>query len=889
MRKNILAGLSSIIIRWPKTIVLVALIITAFLALYSAKHIRLDSDLDRLVSEKLDYHRQYINFLNDFGDQEYLYLVVETNGNLKEAKEFTEHFAKTLKKEDGIKNVVYKIGNSELENNFLMFLPEDDLRNLSSLVGGNDASLKSVAEAGNAEGIFRIVAGELVNPNPEDEQKLRPLFSFFEELVTNLNDNLQGETSSFDLSRLFFGSSRYDDEGFLVSSNGKYLFCMIMPQKNFQTMEVIEKPLKNTRHTLNETRKLFPRINAGLTGKPVLSADEMKTTNSDMTRATILAIIAVAIVFMFFLRSVSSPLLAIISLTMGISWTYGFAALVFGKLNLLTVVFAIILVGAAIEYGIHVVARVRQERSEGKSPEEAVLNSISAVAGANIISALTTAAAFLALTVTYFTAIAQLGLISAVGVLLCLVSANVVLPAMLLIRERKRGSAKIRPPIRLSFLLFFFKKWKWVSLIGALLFVVCIIEGKSVGFNHNLLDLQADGLESVIYEHKLINETDESSWFAVSFANSIEESNKLADKFGRLLSVKRVEDITTIVPVDQEEKRKIIKDDLSPKINSINFKNKTPSNPLALKRTVKGIRLLLESLAEEAFSAGNAEAVSEIEKLTNQMQNLENNLSTNSSQQLNDWEKALFTKLEQGVEILKQSLSPSDISLDNLPTIMTQRYIGKSGRYAVYIYPQEDIWNPENLDNFVTDLREIDSNVTGTPIEILESSRLLERTFRNAAIIAALVVFLIASFYFKSFAYGGWSILPLVLGIGWLLGFMKLFGLHFNLANFFAIPIILGVGIDSAIHIAHRMKEEQSLESITKATGTAASLSALTSMIGFGMLIIAHHKGIRSLGEIMALGAFLCVLAAVVVLPPLIARFQLQKKNISVGENEDEI
>ncbi len=871
MRKKLFELIGQLVTRWPWWVVGVAVAITLFSAILTLSSMRLDSDLDHLVSDELEYHKRYLNFIQDFGDQEYLYLVVETNGKLKEAKRFVDAFAEKLSGKPEIKSVTTKIDNPDLEKSFLLFIPKEELEQLGEMVGGSDASLATVARAGNAEGFFELIEKELENPNPEDEERLKPLFEFFDQILDGLQGTLEGGETSVDLARLFFGSSRYDEEGYLVSGNGKFLFALIMPTKNFETMEVIEKPLQVMRSALDDTRKEFPDVTAGLTGKPALASDEITITNNDMIRATIFALIAVALIFMLALRSVSSPLLAVASLLVGISWTYGFATIVFGKLNILSVVFAIILVGAAIEYGVHMVTFCRQERANGKSADEAVVNSINAVGSANMISAFTTAAAFLALTITKFTALAQLGLIAATGIILCLIAADLVLPAMLVLRERMRKKgAKIVPPIRLTFLMKVYRHWKWVTVAALVFFILAIYGGTKVGFNHNLLELQAEGLESVEYEHKLINETDESSWFAVSFTFSIEKSQKLAKKFAALKSVKRTEDITSIFPVDQYGKRRLITEKIAPAVEKVVFVDKKASDPGILRAKIAGIRNKLESFMEDAFSSGRVDAVSEIEKLTEKLQKVEDLLLPDSKPALNKWESALFGKLKEGVDLLKGGLEPPRVSLEDMPSLAKERFIGKSGRYAVYIYPEHDIWDPVKLEEFVNEIQAIDPEVTGTPVEVLEGDRLMEGTFRRAAIIAAIIVFLIALLYFHSWRGGALAMIPLLLGMGWLVGAMYLFNIRFNLANFFAIPIILGIGIDSAIHIINRIRTDGSLESVTKATGTGVLLTVATNVVGFGMLLTAHHRGIRSLGEIMAIGAFLCFVAAIIVLPPLV-------------------
>jgi predicted RND superfamily exporter protein len=100
-----------------------------------------------------------------------------------------------------------------------------------------------------------------------------------------------------------------------------------------------------------------------------------------------------------------------------------------------------------------------------------------------------------------------------------------------------------------------------------------------------------------------------------------------------------------------------------------------------------------------------------------------------------------------------------------------------------------------------------------------------------------------------------------------MLGLLGPLGLSLNLANFFAVPMLLGLGIDSAIHVLHRWKRDP--EGLP-ATLTATAFTGVTTAIGFGALILADHRGLASLGWAMLIGSISCVVVAVVVLPALL-------------------
>ena len=96
----------------------------------------------------------------------------------------------------------------------------------------------------------------------------------------------------------------------LRSEGGQYIFIGIMPPKDYGTLGVIERPVRIVRELLEQARAEFPEVQMGLTGKPVLQADEMATSDRDMTRAALLAIILVAIMIMLVLGAIWHPLLA---------------------------------------------------------------------------------------------------------------------------------------------------------------------------------------------------------------------------------------------------------------------------------------------------------------------------------------------------------------------------------------------------------------------------------------------------------------------------------------------------------------------------------------------------------------------------------------------------
>jgi hypothetical protein len=111
---------------------------------------------------------------------------------------------------------------------------------------------------------------------------------------------------------------------------------------------------------------------------------------------------------------------------------------------------------------------------------------------------------------------------------------------------------------------------------------------------------------------------------------------------------------------------------------------------------------------------------------------------------------------------------------------------------------------------------------------------------------------------------------------------MGYFGIPLNPANIMTLPLVIGIGVTNGIHILNRFAEEQTPSILAKSTGKAVLVSGLTTIAGFGSLALAKHRGIESLGYVMAVGVATCMFAGLTFLPALLnlilRRGQLKKQ-----------
>lgn len=897
MRQRAFQSIARVITRFPWAVVVGAVCLT-FAGVWLA-HARLvtNTNQDDLLSERLGHHRRYKEYLREFGDQEYLIAVVHAGDRKAHAIAFIDRLTTRLRTIPDIREVIGQIDTEAFARSALLFLSTDQLRQLSALLATPGFRPEELAQWQGLDQLFAAVNRRLDGPLPGTTQApLQAGLDFLRETLAAMQQALTSTTTPTSpwarvgTAAAGLSTPLVDHHGFLSAGDGKYLLVLIMPRKDFRTLEVISAPLAAVRQAITDTQREFPGVEVGLTGLPVMASDEMATSNRDMTWATIASFVLVWVLFSVALRRFVQPLLTMLALAMAICWTYGFAAMAIGSLNLLSLVFVMILVGEGIEFGLHLVARYREELALGQTPMAAIHTTVIQTGKSNLTSALTTAIALLGALLTNFQALRELGLIAGVGIICCLISMVVVLPAMLYLCDRHKGVVvNHQPPsgISLRFLGRWYRHPRVLLGIGTAVVIACLPFFWRVHYEHNLLKLQARGLESIRYEHVLTQDTDLSTLQAVFVAPDRDAARALAARVAALPSVGRVESIHDVIPSDQAEKIAVVEQQLGAVGRPVMAPLRGSVHAVQLLASLTELQFRMAGFAEGALRNGDTEAVTTLEELDTQLSALRAGLRTGDPEamaRLDGFQSRFMTEFRRLVQQVFAGLEPQPITEQDLPEIFRQRYVSPAGHYAVYASPKGNAWEPATMAQFVRELRSVDPQVTGVPIEIYEASQLLERSFRFIAGLALILIFGLTWLDFRSLRAATLAVLPLCLGLWVLFGLMGLFGLSVNLANFFAIPIIIGISINNGIHIMHRARENGGFDPAIMwgSAGFGVCLASLTTITGFGMLIFAAHRGLQSLGLVITLGVSASLAAAMLVLPALLQRQRRSRQGTSL-------
>ncbi|HEX4148582.1 MAG TPA: MMPL family transporter, partial [Pirellulales bacterium] len=618
-----------------------------------------------------------------------------------------------------------------------------------------------------------------------------------------------------------------------------------------------------------------PETKIGLTGLPIMENDEMRSSNTSMFWASVISFVGVALLFVAGFGGVRHALLANLVLLLGMAWSFGYVTLVVGHLNILSVSFTATLIGIGIDYGVHYVARYLEVRSTTRDPKRALLETMSGVGPAILIGACTTAVSFFAAGFTSFTGVAELGQIAGGGILICCLAQLLVLPAAVCICDRSGFGFRMPEPLPVHEWIAPLMKSPRRLLISTTAFTVLVACGISqLWYDHNLLNLQPVGLESVELEQKLLTESNQSVWYAVSIADSREELLERKAKFLELKSVERTEEIASLLPADHEVKQPII-ERIQKRLSGL--PERPPLIPVDRPEDLGRVLAKAQDLVilnQQARAARNLEQVRDM---------LRRMPLSDCYAMLSQFQQHMAGDLLSRLYALRTMANPDPPKLTDLPESLVHRFVGQHDKHLLKIYGRGNIWDMESLAKFVKDVRHVDPRVTGNPLQAYEASLEMKSSYEDAALYALVIILGLLWFDFRNLRHALLAALPLGVGVLQMFGLMGMLGVPLNPANMIALPLILGISVDEGVHIVHDYLEHRGRYRMSHSTAVAVLVDTITTIVGFGSLMIATHRGLQSLGRVLTIGVSCCMFTSLIMLPALLTWMTWNRKD----EEED--
>ncbi len=430
---RLLARLAAAVCRHPRWFFYPQIALFVACVLYTVFFLQFDTSRDDLVGSNKKYHQNFLRLKKEFPQQSDLVVVIESE-TIEKNRQFAERIGAKLEAETNLfTDVFYKGDLPMMGRKALLFVPETDLRNLKVTLQDDAPFIRQFTQTTNLVSFFDQINTAFRTAPRETNAQTESLVGSLPALtriVTQADASLNrpGTPPSPGVTALFDAGDEAVRKTYITFANGK----IFLVTAHAVTHDLNGKAVERIRQLISETQSEVPGLNVGLTGEPVLEHDEMAQSQKDTTVASIVALVLCALIFIYGYSETGRPVKATICLVVGLAYTLAFATATVGHLNILTITFVPILIGLAIDFGVHLVTRYEEELRKGKTEEQALTKAMVYTGQGIFVGALTTAGAFLAMWLTNFKGIQEMGIICGGGLLVCFVPMITLLPVLLL-------------------------------------------------------------------------------------------------------------------------------------------------------------------------------------------------------------------------------------------------------------------------------------------------------------------------------------------------------------------------------------------------------------------------------------------------------------------------
>jgi hopanoid biosynthesis associated RND transporter like protein HpnN len=913
-----LAGAVGVIGRHPWLVLGAVLLSCAASAYLTCTRLSYLSNRNDLISSNKDYLKRWRQYVAEFGEDDDMVVAVQGSDRAAMERVLDELAGEIDKHPDAFERLFYKADLTSLHSRALLFLPTDQIRIVQDYINGPTSLLLDPPVIGKLDPLFGWKSLSIEQLLHEAERKLQvwkddppskdaeDFFRQLEVIAHGASDCLAAPGKYRNPWRSVLpqqkGPSQEDQLSkpqYFFSADGKLAFLLVSPvtDKDADSYTNSRTSIDRLRALVAEVKERHPEVDIGLTGLPVLENDEAIASQDDSSRASWLALLGVAVLYIVVYRGFRFPVTTVASLLVGAVWTLGWLTLTIGHLNILSSAFAVMLIGIG-DYGVLWVTRFGREREAGRDIAGANRETALRVGPSILTAAVTTAFAFFAAMFADLKAVTELGWIVGCGVLLCALSCFVVVPALLALLDYRLCPKEAANPdilslekcqaMRREWLPWLLHRPRWVVGVAAAAVLLIGCYAVQIRYDHNLLNLQSPSMASVQWECKLMEHMGDSSWYAVTWTSTPEEAIALKDKFEKLPEVSMVVTMASLVPPDQERKIEMLRD-INQKLSKLPERGKivqhaTP-NIADIKQTGVRVLKLLAARQKEKPNASMAQLEVGLTRLLASIKSAEGEAPAEPALRslkalLKQYDEWIARDLADDLHRLRDVSTPTPIRLDEVPADLRERYIGKNGKWLVRVFSKECLWDFEPMERFVGAVRSVDAGATGKPFTTLEGLKAMSNGFLWAACYALIAMIVVLLVDFGKIKHMLIAMLPLALGMVATLGFMALLGYALNPANMIGFPLILGVGADNGVHVLHdfRNRDRKERYRLTHIIGFGILVKALTTVLGFGTLMIAQHRGMSSLGLILTIGVTCCMLTALVFLPALLQLLSTRDK-----------
>ena len=824
------------------------LLVVAFLAatglagVYAAKHLKVNTDTSAMIDPSLPFQVRAAELKEAFPDIKNDLAIIVRAKTFDEAEAYAAALReRLLARDDFFTSVFSPSAEPFFLENGLLYLSESDLEERLAQLTRASGLIETLVKAPTIGVLFKTLADNDALAERADIGT-DTLNDIYAELGDVAEASLRGEDRPF----AWQGALNVDEPG----EEGYIRIVYASPQLDFSRLQ----PAKPAIAALNSEIDALGaggRVDFLVTGEPALRADELAAVSKGIGLSLGLSLLLVAFLLVIAFRSASVAAMTLASLVITLIMTGAFAAATVGELNLVSVAFTVLLVGLGLDFAIHLLLHVQERRADGEDQPMALKSAVHQVGAALTLAAPTTAIGFFAFAPTKFIGIAQLGIIAGSGVIIAFLVAVTFLPAALGAfspAAPKPSSGAVRGA--------FAALERWSSPIAAITILVglgALTIIPQARFDADPMALRDPTSPSVRGFNLLFSDPNTLPYRLTRLVGTREEALATAESAKSIKTVKSVRSLPDFVPEDQDAKLELI--DFA--AGTLAFALGASEDRSAAIGAPDGAEALRARLIE-AHAPGSRGA-----RLAGFLET-----ALDDPSRLAAIEDNVFRYWPMLVERLERQLDAAEIDEGALPDALVRRYRSQSGRWRIDLLPAEDVRDPAARRRFTESAEALFPDIGGGAIQTQKAGDVISAAMLQATGIALAVITVFLWILLRRLSDVALMILPLALAAALTAACGVLIDVPFNYANVIVLPLLLGIGVDSGIHLVMRQRHIEHGDTVlATSTPRAILFSALTTVASFASLMLSPHRGTASMGQLLSIAIAFTLICTLVVLP----------------------
>ena len=832
-------------------------------AAYAATHLKVNTDTTSMLDSEFEFQQRAQALRRAFPSIKNDVAIIVRAPTDDEADAFTNQLVAELDKSNGLlqESFAAEVDPFFVQNG-LLYLEMDELESRLSQMSKAAGLIETLIKAPTL-GTFLSTLAE--NDSLADRSDLgrEALDDIYAELTQVIN------ASATAAPRPFSWLGALDPEG--VPEEGVQRYIYATPELDYSRLQPAKPAIDAIDAAIDATAPAYNgRIETFITGDPALRADELRSVSTGIGLSFALSFVLVALLLFIAYRSFALSLMTLVGLIITITFTSAFAAVAFGELNLISVAFTVLLVGLGLDFAIHLLLHVQERRRHGENRADALRGSIDEVGAALALAAPTTAIGFFAFAPTRFDGIAQLGIVAGVGVFIAFFVSITFLPAALgAMGAGERGE----PTVRKSNGGIFKMLRAPLAAVAIALGIGALFLLPQARFDADPMSLRDPESRSVVGFNALFRSKDTIPYRMTRLVSSADEAGITADRAKALPSVASTRSLLDFIPGDQDDKLDLI--DIA--AGSLVFALGTEEDTTGAPSAVEGAEKLIAQLKKSSQNGAREELAAALA-----------NALDRGAPALDAIEKQVFAYWPGLVQRLGAQLTPDYVDRENLPPQLSSRYVSQDPDsdkeiWRVDILPEEDPREISSLKKFVAEVSEAFPDIGGGAQQMLKAGEVIAEAMLQATATAFVVIAIFLWILLRRAVDVFLILLPLALAASLTIAAGVLLELPFNYANVIVLPLLLGIGVDSGIHLVMRHRQVTAGDDIYgTSTPRAVFFSAVTTVASFGSLMLSPHRGTASMGELLSIAIAFTLICTLIVLPTMLDA--AHKRGLHKGE-----